>query len=295
MLMGCQSTPTWLAKAPLIGSRWQDDVGQSGYVPQPPRRVAILSAEAQGLWKAAALPNVTLYGCIGTREDDQRFYLPCSDPIALIDALHRAQVEWIWADPRFVWPESLRLPAPVFYFQPKSTQDWLHRLRLLGEVYDVEGLRSSADSLLRIVDTLSARLQAERRFRVLLVGGRDSLEIYTDRHPLGQMAFAAGSQPPTASTPILSAVAFRQQTFQPDILIVPAEKTHLVNALLLEVPDLYSSPAILHRRLFTMPRSLMEAPLSQPLESFYLLGRIFHPELMGSEVTPIEKSPNQPE
>lgn len=293
--VGCRRAPAWLSQAPLIGYRYTDDAGGSGYLAQPPRRIAVLSPAALSLWKAANLPTLTLIGCVGSEEAYQNFYLPCEDPSALVEALYKARVEWIWADPTYPWPETPKPPAPLYRFQPKSLSDWLVRLRLLGEIYDAPLLQRVADSLRQKIDTLTHRLSQERQFKVLLLGLADSLILYTDGHPLGQLTREAGGQPPSAKKSFLSPHTLKGSAFLPDFVIVPAEKPEIINMLLLEIPELYSSPAILHRRVFTMPRALMEAPYSNPVEAFYLLVRILHPEVIGSEAAPLSEPPKNPE
>ena len=291
--VSCRRGPAWLSQAPLIGYRYTDDVGFSGYLPQPPRRVAVLTPAALGLWKAANIPTITLTGCTSLGDDYQTFYLACDDPSALIDALYKAKVEWIWSDPTYTWPETPRPPAPLYYFHPKSLRDWLRALHFLGEVYDAPLLRQTADSLQKEVDTLLSRLARERQFRVLPIGFADSVVLYAEAHPLGQLVREAGGLPPSGKSPLLSPKVLKDSAFLPDIIILPAEKPEIINILLLEVPELYNSPAILHRRVFSMPRELMEAPFLSPLEAFYTLGRILHPEVMGSEMAPLPKPPKQ--
>ena len=295
MTVSCRRAPAWLSQAPLIGYRFTDDRGLQGYLPRPPRRVAVLSPAALGLWKTASLPGITLIGCAGSDDSYQNFYLPCDNPSALIEALYKDRVEWIWADPSYPWPEAPKPPAPIYHFYPKRGSDWLARLSQLGEIYDAPALRRVADSLRQSIDTLIYRLSQERRFKTLLLGFSDSLLVYTDAHPLGQMVIEAGGTPPTAQTPLLPLQTLKESTFRPDIIIVPAEKTEIINTLLLEVPEMYSSPAILHRRIFSMPRTLMEIPYYNPLDCFYTLVRIIHPEIVGSETAPISQPPKEPQ
>jgi len=75
--VSCRRGPAWLLQAPLVGYRYTDDAGFSGYLPQPPRRVAVLTPAALGLWKAANLPTITLIGCNSLGDDYQTFYLAC--------------------------------------------------------------------------------------------------------------------------------------------------------------------------------------------------------------------------
>ncbi len=295
LLTSCRQAPAWLSQAPLIGYRFTDDRGQQGYLPQPPRRIAVLSPAALGLWKTANLPTITLIGCTGLNDAYQNFYLPCDDPPTLIEVLYKAKVEWIWADPSYPWPEAPKPPAPVYHFHPKGVSDWLTRLSLLGDIYDAPALRQVTDSLHKTIDTLIQRLSQERPFRVLLLGFSDSLILYSQAHPLGQMVTQAGGIPPTAQTAFLSPKTLKDSAFLPDIVIVPAEKPEILNTLLLEVPELYSSRAILHKRVFSMPRTLMEMPYYDPLNSFYTLVRILHPEVVGSETTPTPEAPKHPE
>jgi len=293
--VSCRRGPAWLSQAPLVGYRYTDDIGFSGYLPQPPRRVAVLTPAALGLWKAANLPTITLIGCNSLGDDYRTFYFACDDPAVLINALYKAKVEWIWSDPTYPWPETPQPPAPLYHFHPKSLRDWLRALHFIGEVYDAPLVRQTADSLQKEVDTLLSRLARERQFKVLLVGFTDSVVLYSEAHPLGRLVREAGGLPPTGKSPLLSPKVLKDSSFLPDIIILPAEKPEIVNTLLLEVPELYTSPAILYQRLFSMPRALMEAPFLSPLEAFYNLGRILHPEVIGSEMAPLAEPPKNPE
>ncbi len=295
LLGSCRRAPAWLAEAPLVGFRYQDDEGRTGYLAQPPKKIAVLSPGALGLWTSSQLP-VTLLGCLGMQEDYRQFYLPCDNPVLLQEALSKAKVEWLWVDKRFSWPDSLSSPCPIFRFDPKSLEDWLQRLKLLGKVYDASLVIQQADSLLREIHILQQNLAKARKFRVLVLAPGSSLALVTSSHPLGRLIEEAGGQILKADQPLIEDdVTQKVLESEPEIIIVAQETAEQVNALLTVAPQLYTTPALRHKRVFSMERRLLEQPMAWPVETFYQLVRILHPELVGQAPSAVEEPADTPE
>ncbi|MEN2992673.1 MAG: hypothetical protein ABDH91_03885 [Bacteroidia bacterium] len=269
-LWACQRPPSWLAEAPLIGHRVRDDAGRVIYVPQPPRHIGLATPQATFLWTSHPLLQRHLtVACAGEGEDSRRFFLPCEDTLAVREVLTQNALDWIWV------PETLPgLPKEKQYvFAPKTLWQWLRHRQVLAEIYDLPDLRQETESLQTEVARLAQQAQAERLFRVLVVSSKDSGYVPNSTHPISELIKMAGGTPlPRESLQIM-------ERMPPEILILPAGKTDLVNALLYQYPHLYISPALQHQRVFSLERWMIEEPMRDPVTVFLGLLKIIHPEV----------------
>lgn len=270
-MLSCQRAPSWLAEAPLIGARVQDDAGRQTYLVRAPARVALATPYALPLWEEAGLLDKVVAACVGAGEGARVFFLPCEDSLALTEAVFKARTEWVWVS----HPQALAqgLSTPVYVFAPKRIEDWLRHLRLLGQVYDRPSLVRLADSLEGGVQNLSAQARQARQLKVIALTAGEPFRALDSNHPLATLIREAGGK--LVSLDSISASP-------PDVIVVPAQAPTLVNDLLAFRPELYESPAIRYRRLYSVEPWLLEAPFSRPVRGFYTLLQILHPELAPS-------------
>lgn len=285
VVMGCRSSPSWLKEAPLIGIRVKDDLGREIYLSQAPRRVAIAVPEALPLWEKSGLLDRVVAACYGSGENPRIYYLLCDDSLSLGEALYRAQVEWVWISrPTQVAAYS---KAKTYVYQPTSPEAWLRHLRLLGEVYDNRLVMEVADSLAKVLQTYDQQLKEARRFRVMVLSEREGGEIYTRSHPLSSLIERAGGSMPYTDSAGRAVAAIPPESIAkalPEIILVPEGAAARVDDLLRICPDLYSSPAIQYKRIFSVPRELLQQPYANPLQTLYTFLRVLHPEIAGAPI-----------
>lgn len=276
--MGCQRAPAWLEEAPLIGLRVQDDAGGQVYLVRPPERVALATPEAVRLWQEAGLFSRVVAACEGAGESARLFFLRCDDSVALWDALYKSRPTWVWvASPQALPPEA---GFPLYVFRPQSPADWLKHLRTLGQVYDQPVLLELADSLEKDLRQATQKAKALRRLRVAVLLPGEPLRFLSPGEPLASLLEEAGGH-------LIPAESLA--TTLPEVILLPAGQPELVNDFLRLYPDAYSSPALRYKRLFSVEREVLEHPLSQPVQAFYTLLRILHPEVTPSSPQPAEQ------
>ncbi len=271
LLAGCHRAPAWLEEAPLIGLRVRDDAGREVYLVRPPERVALAVPEAVRLWQEAGLFGRVVAACEGAGEAERVFFLRCDDSLALGDALYRSRPAWVWvASPQALPPSTA---FPLYAFRPQGPAEWLKHLRTLGQVYDQPVLLKLADSLEKDLNQAIQKTQTLRRLKVGVLLPGEPLRFPSLAEPLASLIEKAGGQ-------LIPAESLA--TTLPEVLLLPAGQPELVNDFLRLYPDAYSSPALRYKRLFSVERQVLENPLSQPIQAFYTLLRILHPEVSPS-------------
>lgn len=280
LLAGCRSAPSWLAEAPLIGVQIQDDAGRRLYLPAAPKRVALAVPYAFPLWEKAGLKERIVAACYGSGEETRVFYLLCDDSLALGDALARAQADWVWvAHPAQVagYPE-----AKVYVYHPTTPEGWLTHLRRLGEIYDNQRLISLADSFLALLRQYDEHLKDTRRLRVAVLLKDAPAAVLTKQHPLSTLIERAGGSVPytsPAKVPYAVVPAESLAAALPEVILVPEGAQDAINAFLQQYPDIYSSPAIQYKRIFSVPAEMLAQPYADPLNTLYTLLYVLHPEI----------------
>ncbi|MCS7188313.1 MAG: hypothetical protein RMJ66_00540 [Bacteroidia bacterium] len=281
LLEGCKPAPGWLAEAPLIGTRLRDDAGNELYLRTPPSRVALCTPEAIGLWQSAGLFSYVKAACVGEGDDPRIFYLPCGDSIALSDALFRNRVEWAWVPS----PQAVESFSPdlLYVFAPRTLASWLRHMKNLAKVYDQPLIKHTADSLERIAQQKSLLAKESRVFKVAILTLGEPLALLSQRHPLATLVQeTGGSIPYKAEAEYFLPHPETLYHALPDIILVPENSTELLNDFLRQYPDAYTSPAIRYKRVFSIPPWFIQRPFSNPVQVFFTLLQIIHPELVGN-------------
>lgn len=258
----------------------QDDAGRRLYLPTAPKRVALAVPHALPLWEKAGLMERIVAACYGSREEPKVFYLLCDDSLSLGEALTRAQVDWVWvAHPAQVagYPE-----AKLYVYRPTSPEGWLAHLRKLGEIYDNQRLITIADSFLTLLRRYDEQLKDTRRLRVVALLKDVPAAVLTKQHPLSVLIERAGGSLPYISSdgaPYAVLPAESLAAAPPEVILVPEGAPDAINAFLQQYPDIYSSPAIQYKRIFSVPREMYDQPNADPLNTLYTLLYVLHPEI----------------
>ncbi|MCX8111721.1 MAG: hypothetical protein N3E49_00765 [Bacteroidia bacterium] len=287
LLGGCKMVPSWLSEAPLIGIQVTDDKGRKLYLPTAPKRVALATPEAFPLWEKAGLAERVVAGCYGTGENTRIFFLRCDDSLSLTEALYRAQIDWVWVthlSQISTFPES-----KVYVYHPTSPEAWLRHFRLLGEVYDSKAILHIADSLMQVLQFHKNQIQDARRFRVAVLSPELPGGVLTQSHPLvplieqagGTVIYKAADNRPVALLPPDSLIQAL-----PEVIILPENAQEAVNDLIRICPEVYNSPAVQYKRIFTVPEAMIRIPYADPLQTLYTLLYILHPEIAKASPNP---------
>lgn len=284
LLGGCHSVPAWLSEAPLIGMQVRDDAGRQIYLPAAPERVALAVSEAYPLWEKAGLNDHIIAACYGTGENPRVFFLLCDDSLSLSEALYRSGADWVWvANPAQV----VAFPgAKVYVYRPDSPEAWLRHLRLLGEVYDRQALIEVADSFAQVLRLYEERLREARRLRVLPIAPEGEGRLCTRYHPLAALIERAGGTLPYGSVerhPLAVLPAETLAVAPPEVILVPEGGQELINQVLNLYPELYNSPAVQYKRIFSLPMGLFRQPYMDPLQTLYTLLYVLHPEVVKAD------------
>lgn len=285
-LGGCRSVPEWLRDAPLIGIQIRDDDGRQLYLPTAPKRVAIAVPEAYPLWEKAGLSEYIVAACYGSGENPRVFFLLCEDSIALSEALYRSSAEWVWvSNPAQVAGLS---GVKVYVYHPDSPEAWLRHLRLLGEVYDRQALIQVADSFARILHQYAELLRQTRRLRVMAIPPEGEGRLCTRYHPLARLIERAGGVLPYGSGDRQPATVLPRESIAvalPEVILLPEGGQELINHTLNLYPELYNSPAIQYKRIFSLPAEVFRQPYTEPLQTLYTLLYVLHPEVVRADTS----------
>ena len=275
-----------------IASRtFVDDAGRKHYFAKAPQRVVSLAPSITEMLFALGLDEQI----VGVTEF-------CNYPPAAqskpkvgytrpnLEALLALKPDVVAAPSEFLRADVLakldELKVPVFIFQPKSLEDVLVHIHVLGRMFDRSPAADAVTSHMRERLTQMARqLETAPHMRVLYVlSSQPLLTVGPDsyiHHMIGLAhgsniaAAASGAYPRLSMETVLDA--------NPEVLIFPGGSTESVSEGERQIWNRWNGlSAVQHGRLHVVSSDLLNRPGPRVVDGFEQLARAIHPEAFAS-------------